>query len=102
MNLEISEIQIIPVRPNNGLIAFASLVFNGQLYIGNVGVHTTLDGNYRLVFPSKVLPNGKELQCVFPINRQTGEIIRQAIVTDLENVLSKGGIKRGSEISIKE
>lgn len=48
----ISEIQIIPVKPKNGLIGFASCVVNNQLYLGSIAIYTRPDGSgYRLVYP---------------------------------------------------
>lgn len=41
-NISISEIQIVPVKPNNGLVAFASCVVNNSLYIGNIAIYTSL------------------------------------------------------------
>lgn len=83
--LTVDEVEIYPVKPRGGLVAFASCVVNGQLFLGNIGVHTLLSGEgYRLVFPVKVLPNGKELQCVHPITREAGDLILQAIIRKFE------------------
>ncbi len=67
--LEISEIQIIPVKPKDGLVVFASCVINNSLYIGNIAIYTSLSKpeGFRLVFPSKTLPNGKDINRVHPI-----------------------------------
>ncbi len=86
--LLVDEVEIYPVRPRGGLVAFASCVINGCLYLGNIGVHTRLDGSgYRLVFPMKVLPNGKEIQCVHPVTREAGDLILRAIVTRFEALI---------------
>ncbi len=80
--LDINEINILPVKPQNGLVAFASFVINNQIYIGNIAVYssfTTEDG-FRLVYPDKVLPNGKRISCVHPISRDAGESIKRAVV----------------------
>ena len=79
--LELNEIQIIPVKPQNGLVAFASCVINNQFYIGNIAIYTlpASSGNYRLVYPTKVLPNGKQINCFHPINRETGDAIKKEI-----------------------
>ena len=56
----ITEIQIIPLKPKDGLVAFASCVINDQLYLGNIAIYSSLgscDG-FRLVYPAKVLPTG--------------------------------------------
>ncbi len=87
--LRVDEVEIYPVRPRGGLVAFASCVINGCLYLGNIGVHTRPDGSgYRLVFPMKVLPNGKEIQCVHPVTREAGDLILQAIVTRFEALIA--------------
>lgn len=91
IELIVSEIQIIPVKPKDGLIAFASCVINNQFYIGNIAVYTSLAANdeFRLVYPIKILPNGKQINCVYPINRKTGEVIKKAIVSKYEELLEK-------------
>ncbi len=50
---EISEIQIIPVKPQEGLMAFASCVVNEALYIGDIAIHSslTITEGLRLVYP---------------------------------------------------
>lgn len=89
--LFISEIQIIPVKPKEGLVAFASCVINESLYIGNIAIYTSpskLEG-YRLVYPSKILPTGKEISCIHPINKESGELISKAIIGRFKEIASK-------------
>lgn len=90
-NLKISEIQIIPVKPKNGLVGFAPCVINDSLYIGNIALYTSLSRSedYRLVYPSKLLPNGKEVNCVHPINKEAGTLISKAIIEKFMEVMSK-------------
>ena len=89
----ISEIQIVPIKPRNGLVAFASCVLNHSLYIGNIAVYTspTNEDGYRLVYPARTLPNGKEINSVHPINRETGRAISAAIIDKYKEILSIGG-----------
>lgn len=100
--LDILEIQIMPVKPKDGLIAFVSFVINNQFYIGNVALYTSpfsLDG-FRLVYPIKVLPNGKEIHCVHPINKETGSVIQKRVVEEylkLIEKLAKGDVKNGEK-----
>jgi len=98
----VSEIQIIPVKPKNGLVAFASCVINNQLYLGNIAIYSSpssLDG-FRLVYPSRVLNNGKQISITHPINRETGLVIKRQIVEQylklMEN-LTKGEVKHEQE-----
>jgi len=89
--LKISEIQIIPVKPREGLVAFASCIINDFLYVGSVGIYTSPSkpGSFRLVYPSKTLPNGKEVSCVHPITREVGELISKAIIRRFREIASK-------------
>jgi len=88
----ITEIQILPIKPRDGLLAFASFVFNDSIFVGNVAVHSRPDGSgYRLVYPSKALPNGKVINVVHPINQETGRAISQAVAGRFEEVVRKSG-----------
>ena len=88
----ISEIQIVPVRPQNGLVAFSSCVLNNSLFIGNIAIYTSPSRpeNFRLVYPDKTLPNGKRINCVHPITKATGELISKAIIEKFKEIVSRG------------
>lgn len=88
--LMITEVQIIPVKPRDGLIGFASLVMNNQIYIGSLGIHTSpssQDG-FRLVYPQKILSTGKQINCVHPINREAGDVIKRAVISKYMQIIS--------------
>ena len=89
--IQISEIQIIPVKPKEGLVAFASCVINNAIYIGNIAIYTSpsTQSGFRLVYPVKILPNGKEIHCVHPINKEAGELISKAIIGKYKEILLK-------------
>ena len=88
--LVVSEVEIIPIKPNNGLVAFASCVVNGALYLGSIGVHTRPDGSgFRLVYPAKALPYGKTVNIVHPITKEAGETIHQAVICRLQELVAK-------------
>lgn len=89
--LVVSEIQIIPVKPKDGLVAFASCVINNQLYLGNIAVYTSPSSSdgFRLAYPLKMLPTGKQINCVHPINREAGETIKKAILDKYMELMSK-------------
>lgn len=88
---EISEIQVIPIKPKEGLVAFASCIINSSLYIGNIAIYgsPSTQSGFRLVYPAKILPNGKEINCVHPINKEVGELISKAIIKKFREVISK-------------
>ena len=80
--ISVSEIQIVPVKALNGLVAFASAVINNQFYLGNIAIYSapsSKDG-FRLVFPNKKLASGRVVDCFHPISKAAGEIVTEAIV----------------------
>lgn len=86
----VSEIQIIPIKPKDGLVAFASCILNNQFYIGDIAIYTRPDGSdYRLVYPCKVLPNGKKINCFHPINQEAGASIKKAVINKYLEMVSK-------------
>jgi DNA-binding cell septation regulator SpoVG len=100
--LVVSEIQIIPVKSKEGLVAFASAVINNQFYIGNIAIYTSpssLDG-FRLVWPSRTLKNGTQLRIIHPINKETGFLVQRQIVEHylkLVEELAKGDFSNGRQ-----
>lgn len=88
--IAISEIQIIPIKPHNGLLAFVSFVLNNSFYVGDIALYSRLDGTgYRLVYPIKILPNGLKINCFHPINYKTTQIIEEQITNKFIKLLKK-------------
>lgn len=76
---KVTEIQIKPVKPNNGLIGFASCVVNQELYISSIGIFTKLnEQGYRITYPTKKVGNDN-LQIFHPITQELGKEIESAI-----------------------
>lgn len=80
--INITEIQIVPIKPQNGLCGFASAVIDQQFYIGNIAIYTSPGSRlgYRLVFPNKKLASGKVVDCFYPISKEAGELVSSAII----------------------
>lgn len=74
----ISEVNLTPTKPSNGLIAIASVVIDDNIYLNSIAVYTKLDGSYRLLYPTKYVGN-KSVGYFYPINRQTSSLIENAI-----------------------
>ncbi len=88
MEPKITEIQIIPIKPQNGLVAFASFVLDGSLYLGSIGIVTRPQGGYRLVYPTKKVVD-RNLNIFYPINREFALAIEQRVVRQFEDVMTK-------------
>ncbi|MFH1653365.1 MAG: septation protein SpoVG family protein [Pseudomonadota bacterium] len=87
--MKISEVNISFVKPCDGLVGFASLVIDGQIYVGSIAIHKRLGGDgYRLTYP-----NGKSniinRPVVHPITHECGRIIEEAVVRKFEDVMRK-------------
>lgn len=83
----ITEINIIPVKPNNGLIAFASFVLNDSWYMGSIGILTRPESGYRLVYPTKKV-NERNINIFHPINAQMAREIENTIISRYEDVMN--------------
>jgi DNA-binding cell septation regulator SpoVG len=87
--MQLSEVQISPVKPSNGLVAFASFVIEGALYCGSVGVVTRPSGGIRLVYPTKLV-GGRQVDVFHPISSETGKQIERLVLIKYEEVMNYG------------
>ena len=107
--MKISEVNIVPIKPSSGLVAFASVVIDNSLYLGSIGVHSRLDGSYRITYPTKKI-GSKELNLYHPISRDVGNLIERAVVAECQRLFkgrddndrhNKAGNKNGQTITRK-
>lgn len=78
---EITEVQIFPVKPNNGLVAFASCLLDEKMYLASIAIYTKLDGSgFRILFPTKKLTNGVQVNYFHPVNKECCLAISEAIL----------------------
>ncbi len=82
--LEISEIQIIFVRPQNGLIAFASIAINDCVRVEGIAIYSSPAHplNFRINFPTKNLASGRQIACFYPYRKEAEEYITKAVVNE--------------------
>ena len=88
---KISDIEIIPFRPRNGHVGFASFVINDQFFVGDVAMFTRPVGGLRLAYAVKKLGNGTIVDIFKPINREVDECIELAVLEKYESIL-KGNV----------
>jgi len=98
----VSEIQITPINPLNGLVAFASCVINNQFYLGSLGIYTSPSSSlgYRVTYPTKALHNGTKINIVYPLTKEVGAVMESRIVRKYRKLmeeLTKGTIADDSE-----
>ncbi len=88
--IKISEIQIIPIKPQEGLVGFASFVLNDSLYLGSIGILTRIEGGFRLVYPTKKV-GLRNISIFHPINKTFAESIEKEVVKRFEDVMKNDG-----------
>ena len=88
--MKLTEIQIVPVKPKDGLIAFVSFVINDSLFVGDIAIYSRIDQQgYRLVYPAKTLFNGLKINCFKPINRSAADEIERQVIDEFEKLIEK-------------
>jgi DNA-binding cell septation regulator SpoVG len=81
----ITEINIVPIKPQDGKVAHASCVIDDKLYLGSLAIYTRPHGGYRLSYPTK--RNGSiSFDIYHPINKQVGQLIENAILKEFLNI----------------
>lgn len=86
---QVTEVNLVPVKPNEGLVAFASCVIDGNLYLGSFGVHKKLNGTgYRITYPSKSIA-GRQMHYFHPIRKEVHEQIEIAITQRCEALFER-------------
>ena len=85
----ITEIQFVPVKPQDGLVGFASFVLDQKYFVGSVAVRTRLNGvGYRLVYPAKKVGE-KSFQTFHPIDLSTGKEIEDKVSAKVYELLDE-------------
>jgi stage V sporulation protein G len=89
MTMQVTEVDIAFVRPKDGLIAFASVVLDNQIYLSGIAIHQKLVGTgFRLTYPTRKVGD-TQFDLFHPIRRPIGLAIERAIVEKVKDVLSK-------------
>lgn len=98
--MKISEIQIIPIKPKDGIVAFASFVINEKIYFSSVAIMTRPSGDYRLIYPTKKVL-GRDISIYHPIKQDIGVAIQEAVITKYEDVTKEDANDRYGSFSAR-
>lgn len=81
---KISEIEITPIRAQNGLVAFASVLLDKKIRLNSIGIYTKLSGGYRLTYPTKGAFN------IFnPITKEVSQAIESTVIERYHQLLGE-------------
>jgi DNA-binding cell septation regulator SpoVG len=86
MKSKITEIQIAPIKPRDGLVAFVSFVYDGNIFLGSMGLYTRPQGGYRITYPLRKNTE-KDLNIYFPVNRDVAQAIEEMIGDKYEELV---------------
>jgi len=86
--ITISEVQIIPIKPKEGLVGFASVVFNDCLYLGSIGIYTHPEGGFRLTYPTRKAGT-TNINVFYPIRKEVAITLEKVIIGKFEEVMKK-------------
>lgn len=93
--MKITEVNITPVKPSNGFVAYASCIYDERFYLGSIGVHKRLDGKgYRITYPERRIGN-KRFNYFHPISKAIGEEIESVIQTKCIEICEKSDEQYG-------
>lgn len=88
--MRLSEIQITPVKPRDGLVAFTSFVINDSFYVSDVAIHSRLgQEGFRLVYPMRTLPTGARVNILHPIRKDVALEIEAQVSGAYQQLLLK-------------
>ncbi len=87
MDEKVTNIQIVPVKPKDGLVGFVSFIFADQFYFGSIGVYTKPHGGFRLTYPTRKIAD-QSLPIFHPINKNIATEIENAVIEKFEQVIN--------------
>jgi len=86
--MTITEVQIVPIKEKDGLLAIASVVFDNSFFLGSIGVYTKQNSpGYRITYSIKS-NSGRNFSIYHPIRRDVSKAIEQAVLSKAEAVLN--------------
>jgi len=86
--VKVNEIELIPVKFQEGLTFFANFILDEKYFLGNVAIYRLKDGSgFRLVYPTKKLTNGTQTPIFYPISKDIGQAIQDKVSLEAEKLL---------------
>ncbi len=82
------QVEIIPIKAQQGLVGFASVTIDKLLFIGSIGIHKRLNGQgFRITYPTRKAGDSHFSLC-HPVSRELSKAIEKAVVEKAEKVLA--------------
>lgn len=77
--MKVKNVEIIPIKPHDGLIGFANVIVNDSLYLSSIGIHKKRDGNgFRLTYPTKKVGE-TNISLFHPLDKELSKEIERVV-----------------------
>ena len=83
--MEITEVKVFPVKDNEKLKAYASIVFDDCFVIRDLKIITGTNGLF-VAMPSKKNKNGIFKDVAHPLNMETRNLIEKTIISSYKSI----------------
>ena len=88
-DVNLSEIEFVPVSPQHGLVGFVSFVIDGKYYVTSVAVYTRFSRpGFRLVYLSKKV-GSININTFRPIDAYVGQKIEETVSEKVTQIFSQ-------------
>ena len=88
MQNKVTEVQIIPVKPKDGLVGFVSFIFDNSFYFSSIGIYTRPKGGYRLTYPIRKTQMSS-MPVFHPINKEVAKKVEEAVISKYEEITNE-------------
>ncbi len=84
--MRITKLEIISIKPNQGLVGFANIILEDQIFLGSIGIHLKLNGDgFRLTYPTRKI--GDQSVTIFhPLQHELSRAIEKAIEARIQEL----------------
>jgi len=86
---KISEIVFFPIKPTpKGVVCFVSFTYSNKFRINDCAIITNRTGGYHIVYPIRVLANGKTINSVYPLSKEVAQPIEDFLLSEYNKFVS--------------
>ena len=89
MRFKVTSVNVVPIKAQSGLVAFAEIELNNCIFCGSISIHSSINRplGFRCQFPTKRLASGKQVNCFYPFTKEAEDGISQAIISEYLKIM---------------
>ena len=87
---KISEVVFFPIKATaRGVVCFVSFTYSNIFRINDCAIVSRKEGGFRIVYPLRILPNGKTINSVYPLSAEIAKPIEDFILTEYDKFIKE-------------